>query len=51
MKKTRFIKKQILEKLKEDEEKYKEYRLKINEYNKKYRLKKKENLINSVAAI
>ena len=50
-KKNKIYKKEDLQKLKEDEEKYKEYRLKINEYNKEYRLKKKEKLNNSIVAI
>jgi hypothetical protein len=51
MKKIKNIKKkQALLNLKQDEQKYNEYRLKINEYNKNLRLKKKENLINSIVA-
>ena len=49
--KNKIYKKQILEKLKEDEEKYIEYRKKMNEYNKNLRMKKKENLKNSIVAI
>jgi hypothetical protein len=39
-----------LEQLKQDEQKYNEYRLKLNEYNKQLRMKKKENLKNSIVA-
>ena len=50
--KNKIYKKQVLEQLKQDEEKYKEYRLKINEYNKQLRLRKKficfKNYITSV---
>ena len=42
--KNKKYKKQALLNLKEDEEKYKEYRLKINEYNKKYRFKKERKI-------
>jgi hypothetical protein len=49
--KNKIYKKQALEQLKQDEEKYKEYRLKINEYNKQLRMKKKEILNNSIVAI
>jgi len=49
--KNKIYKKQTLEQLKKDENKYKEYRLKINEYNKQLRMKKKENLKNSIVAI
>jgi hypothetical protein len=43
-------KKDVLEKLKEDPIKYNEYRLKINEYNRSYRNKRKQKLINSIVA-
>ena len=46
--KNKIYKKQALLNLKQDEKKYNEYRLKNNEYNKNLRLKKKENLINSI---
>ena len=43
-------KKKALEQLKQDEQKYNEYRLKINEYNKQVRIKRKENLKNAIVA-
>jgi hypothetical protein len=49
--KNKKYKKQALENLKKDENKYNEYRLKINENNKQLRMKKKENLNNSIVAI
>ncbi len=50
--KNKKYKKEVLQRLKKQEpEKYNDYRCKINEYNKQYRLKKKENLINSIVAI
>ena len=49
--KNKIYKKKALQQLKENEIKYNEYRLKINEYNKQLRLKKKENLLNAIVAI
>ena len=49
--KNKKYKKQALQNLKQDEQKYNEYRLKINNYNKQLRQRKKEILINSVVAI
>ena len=49
--KNKIYKKEALQKMKEDEEKYKEYRLKMNEYNKQLRIKKKEILNDSIVAI
>ncbi len=40
-----------MEQLKQDEQKYNEYRLKLYEYNKQLRMKKKENLKNSIVCI
>ena len=48
--KNKIYKKKALQQLKQDENKYNEYRLKINEYNKQLRQKKKQNLLNSVVA-